>query len=284
MNTHKVEDKEKIKRDQVKKAVALAKQSRWEEAAALNQAILDDFPQDLEACNRLGKSLSEMGRNREARQAFEKALEISPRNSIAQKNLDRLTRIGDDAPFGASPTAVVPSVFIEESGAATVTSLVNLGPPERLAKLAPGHQVLLEIGGSVIKVTEASGDYVGQVEPRLASRLARLVQGGNKYEATVTSASSHALTIIVREVFNHPSLAGIVSFPSRSSADYRVYMPSALLGAELDEGDAQAGLPEAVKDWSDDDTEPGDEEAFSPVLHRIISAGDEGVSEDDEGL
>ncbi len=284
MNTHSVEDKEKIKKDQVKQAVALAKQSRWEEAAALNQAILEDFPQDLEAYNRLGKSLSEMGRNREARQAFEKALEISPRNSIAQKNLDRLSRIGDDAPFGASPTAVVPKVFIEESGTAAVTSLVNLGPPERLAKLAPGHQVLLDIGGSVIKVTEASGDYVGQVEPRLASRLARLVQGGNKYEATVTSAGSHALTIIVREVFKHPSLAGTVSFPSRSGADYRVYMPSALLGAELDEGDAQSGLPEAVKDWSDDDTEPGDEEAFSPVLHRIINAGEEGVSEDDEGL
>ena len=284
MNTHRVEDREKIKKDRVKKAVALAKQSRWEEAAALNQAILEDFPQDLEAYNRLGKSLSETGRNREARQAFEKALEISPRNSIAQKNLDRLSRIGDDAPFGASQTTVVPSVFIEESGAAAVTSLVNLGPPERLAKLAPGHQVLLEIGPSVIKVTESFGDYVGQVEPRLASRLARLVKGGNKYEATVTSAGSHVLTIIVREVFKHPSLAGVVSFPSRSSADYRVYMPSALLGAEVDEGDAQAGLPEAVKDWSDDDTEPGDEEAFSPVLHRIINAGEEGVSEDDEGL
>ena len=156
MNTHKVVDKEKIKKDRVKKAVALATQGRWEEAAALNQAILEDFPQDLEAYNRLGKSLSETGRNREARQAFEKALEISPRNSIAQKNLDRLSRIGDDAPFGASPTAVVPRVFIEESGTAGVTSLVNLGPPERLAKLAPGHRVLLQMGGSVIKVTEAS--------------------------------------------------------------------------------------------------------------------------------
>ena len=32
----------------------------------------------------------------------------------------------------------------------------------------------------------------------------------------------------------------------------------------------------AVKDWSNDDTEPGDDEAFSPVIHRIInSPGDE---------
>ncbi len=54
-------------------------------------------------------------------------------------------------------------------------------------------------------------------------------------------------------------------------------MPSAMLG---DEADAQAGVvAEAVKDWSDDDTEPGDDDAFTPVIHRIISAGVEGPAE-----
>ena len=281
MNTFKVEEKEKIKKDQVKKAVALAMQSKWEEAAELNGAILEEFPRDLETFNRLGKSLSELGRNREARDAFQTALEISPNNSIARKNLDRLSRIGDDAPSKGGASAA-PQAFIEESGTAAVTSLVNLGPPDRLAKLAPGHRVLFDMEGSAIRITEASGEYVGQMEPRLASRLIKLIQGGNKYETTVTSVSSVALTIIVREVFKHPSLSGVVSFPRRGGADYRVYMPSAVLG---DEGDAQAGVvAEAVKDWSDDDTEPGDDEAFSPVLHRIINAGDEGASEDDEEL
>ena len=28
--------------------------------------------------------------------------------------------------------------------------------------------------------------------------------------------------------------------------------------------------PLAVKDWSSDDTEPGDDEAFSPVLHGVL--------------
>ena len=30
-----------------------------------------------------------------------------------------------------------------------------------------------------------------------------------------------------------------------------------------------------IKDWSDDDTEPGDDDAFSPVFHRIINSADE---------
>ena len=35
------------------------------------------------------------------------------------------------------------------------------------------------------------------------------------------------------------------------------------------------GDPVIVKDWSDDDTEPGDDEAFSPVIHRIINTDDD---------
>ena len=40
---------------------------------------------------------------------------------------------------------------------------------------------------------------------------------------------------------------------------------------------------EGVKDWSNDDTEPGDDDAFGPVIHRIIgnTPGDDEISEDD---
>ena len=36
----------------------------------------------------------------------------------------------------------------------------------------------------------------------------------------------------------------------------------------------------AVKDWSNDDTEPGDDEAFSPVIHRIINSPGEDMDDD----
>ena len=75
------------KNDLTRQAVALAMESRWEEAVEVNRAILDDFPTDLETCNRLGKALSELGQNVEARKAFERALSISPNNPIAKKNL-----------------------------------------------------------------------------------------------------------------------------------------------------------------------------------------------------
>jgi tetratricopeptide (TPR) repeat protein len=282
MNSNRIMDKEKVKKERARKAVALAMQSKWEEAVALNRAIVKDFPEDLEAYNRLGKALSELGRNREAKDAFQRALEISPHNGIAKKNLDRLVRLGDEeAPRPSVTTAnAAPRVFIEESGKAGMTSLVNLAPPQALLKLAPGHELQLQIESNKLLVNNASGEYVGRVEPKLSSRLIRLVSGGNKYEAAVTHASEQELAIIIRETYKHPSQANIVSFPSRGGADYRVYVPSPVLGYE--EGDVEPDElgPPNVKDWSDDDTEPGDDEAFTPVFHRIINANDDGGEDD----
>ena len=274
MNIPGIEDEQKIKKDMAKHAVALAMKSRWDEAVAVNRSILIDHPDDLEACNRLGKALSELGRNREAKDAFHQARVISPTNSIARKNLDRLTRLADETPRSGPRNNATPQVFIEESGKAAVTSLVNLAPSDVLVKLAPGHALQLEIGGSGIKAVEPSGECVGQVESKWVTRLVRLVKGGNRYEAAVTSVGEHEVTIIVREVYKHPSQASIPSFPLQGDARQRTYVQSTLLGQELSEEETGEGEPVAVKDWSDDDTEPGDDEAYTPVVHRIINTAE----------
>lgn len=283
MNSNKTMDKEKIRKDRAKKAVALAMENRWDDAISINQAVLKDFPEDLEAFNRLGKAFSELGRNSEAVDAFEKALALSPHNSIARKNLDRLSRLGDVEDIGiatASSTKAVPRVFIEESGKSGVTSLLNLAASKTLVKLAPGHVVQLGIDGNKLNVKNFAGEPVGRVEPKMASRLLRLIDGGNEYEATVTSTGPQDLSIIIRETYKHPSQASIVSFPSRSGGDYRVYVPSAGLTYEDGDSDGEALTGPMAKDWSDDDTEPGDDEAFTPVFHRIINSSDDNSDDD----
>ena len=279
MNTHDVEVKEKARKGQARKAVALAVQSRWEAAVVVNRTILEEFPQDLEAYNRLGKALSELGRNREAKKAFQSALKISPHNSIAKKNLDRLMRLGNAKLHAGARSSANPLLFIAESGKAGITSLINLAPPDVLLKLAPGHPISLQTEDGALRVTQSSSENVGQVEPKLASRLIRLIKGGNRYEATVTSVGEQELTIIIREAYKDPSQAGIGSFPSKGGANYQVYLPSTLPGPEVGEEEKERVV---VKDWSDDDTEPGDDDAFTPVFHRIIKAGDEGAVEEEE--
>lgn len=272
-----VDEKERLKRECARLAVGLAMRGRWEDAIAANLSIISEFPRDQEAYNRLGKALSELGRTREAIDAFQHALELSPRNTIARKNLKRLVRLGD-AP-GLTAVGVSPQhAFIEERGKTCLTPLVKLASGEVLLKLSPGRPLLLEPNGVGVTVTDLSGEYVGKVEPRLACRLVRLHRVGNRYGASVTSVGEQELTVMIREVYRHPSQAESVSFPSRGGV-YGVYLPPGLPGYEVSEDERQQSV--AVKDWSNDDTEPGDDDAFSPVVHRIISADEETVVEGD---
>lgn len=278
MLSHSIESKQRLKNELAKRATALAIKSEWEKAMALNQKIVADFPNDLEAYNRLGKALTELGRAKDAKTAFKRALEISPSNAIAKANLSRLEQLGDDT--SQSSTGGVPArrAFIEESGKAAVTMLINPAPPKAYLKMSAGRSVLLDIGGGSVKVADSGGTYLGQIEPRLASRIIRLTKGGNRYEAAVTHVGQQELTVIVREVFKHPSQSNAVSFPQKSDRGYQVYLPNTVLGYEAD-GDAEDSGVVEIKDWSNDHTEPGGDDAFMPVVHRIVNSPDEGTED-----
>ena len=281
MFTPRLADRNKTRKDLAKRAIGLAMKARWDEAVETNREILREFEDDLEAHNRLGKALSELGRNREAMRAFEQALRISPYNSIARKNIDRLSRLGDESSGAHQPSQTSRPVFIEESGKSGVTSLVNLAPPAVLVRLAPGHPVQLEAEEGRLRIAKPSGEYVGQVEPKLASRLIRLMKGGNRYEGAVTSVAEREIAVIIYETYKHQSQAGIVSFPSKDTGNDRVYLSNAIL-TEMADDEPLEGKRVVIKDWSNDDTEPGDDDAFTPVFHRIIKAGEESMSDDED--
>jgi len=46
-----------MRRLRSEKAIQLAMQNKWQEAADLNQQILEQFPEDVDTLNRLGKAL-----------------------------------------------------------------------------------------------------------------------------------------------------------------------------------------------------------------------------------
>ena len=83
----------RLKRDLSRDAISLALQGEWERAAEVNRAILELFEGDVEAMNRLGKALMELGQYEEARQILDKVVIIAPYNNIAKKNLARLTSL-----------------------------------------------------------------------------------------------------------------------------------------------------------------------------------------------
>ena len=265
MTMLRTDERPKYKKERAKRAIALAMESRWAEAVTANMALVADFPDDLESYNRLGKALMELGRIGEAKRAFRRALEISPHSSIAIKNLGRLEQLGEEDIRISIRPSTSPHAFIEESGKAGATSLVSLAPSRLLLKMAPGHPVNLRVQGGALQVEDSLGEYLGRVEPRLASRLSRLMMGGSRYEAAVTSVGENEMTIIIREVFRHPSQGSAPIFPllGRRPAASLGIAREARATDEVDDEVRPGRNPMSVKDWSDDDTEPGDDSRLS---------------------
>jgi Flp pilus assembly protein TadD len=64
------EDRARAKKAQADLAIQMALQGRGEEAVDLNRTLIDAFPTDVDAYNRLGKAMTELGRYADARNAY----------------------------------------------------------------------------------------------------------------------------------------------------------------------------------------------------------------------
>ena len=248
------ESKARKKRDKAKEAIALALSSRWQEAVDLNREIIEEFPRDVEAHNRLGKALSELGHYREAKAAFGRTLEIAPANSIARKNLRRLDQLSEDAPVPRQGSKATLQLFIEERGKSGSISLTRLPPDGAHLHVAPGDAVQLRLSGKGLTVESTDGLYLGEVEPKQGQRLARLMEGGNRYEAAVTSVQEDSLVIMIRETYQHSSQQGIISFPYKQPmGGVYSYLGSPPLPAEIDLEDEEIELDRPpIIDWDEE--------------------------------
>lgn len=248
--TYQAEDKARIKRVRTDQAVQFATQSRWDDAITANKAIIAVFPEEADAYNRLGKALSETGKIKEARVAYQKALQLEPTNMIARKNLDRLASArAKTEPDKAQQ--VDTSHFIAEMGKSGTTSL-KLTNRKVLATLSAGDEVALKSVGSRLTVETMAGEYLNDIEPKLAMRLSKLIAGGNKYAAAVAGVTSDSVRIIIKEAFQHPSQVGRLSFPAGKAGDMvRAYTKESLVRTDMDEEE------EAVdEEWDDTADEP----------------------------
>jgi tetratricopeptide (TPR) repeat protein len=215
MTQYQPEDGAKLKRRWVEQAVSLAMQNRWADAVEVNRRILEQFPNDVDAHNRLGRALTELGNYSEARDAYTRAVELDPHNTIARKNIARLSILPEEKAPVKAQEQVDPRLFIAETGKTGVTLLVRPAPRETLAKMTVGDKVYLKPEGRALIILNASGNYLGQVEPRLSQRLIDLMRGGNRYAAAMMSMEDTNVRVIIREVYQDPSQSGKISFPTK---------------------------------------------------------------------
>ncbi len=235
------EERAKFRRINTEQAISLALQSKWAEAIDANQRIISVFPNDADALNRLGKAYSELGRNSEALDAYERAQATDPTNTIAQKNVTRLKAMKDETVSMPVQQRYDPSLFIEEPGKTTVTNLANLAAPEVLTSIAAGDQLNLQVNGSVVEVRDTRDQFIGQLEPKLTLRLLNLMNSGNEYAAAITAIDERQVKVIIRETFQNPNNAGKVAFPTSAASDIRPYIKDSMVRYDLEDEDEDFG-------------------------------------------
>ena len=242
----------RTKKQQADIAIQMALQGQWEQAVDINRAILESFPAEVDACNRLGKALTELGRYADASDSYTKAIEIDPLNPIARKNLSRLATLGKTAPKKKSKNAasqkLSPEMFIEERGKTTITELAQ--PDMNVVnQLTAGDLVKLERDkkGNVFVQTMA-GERFGDVESRLGQRLVKLLDGGNEYVTAISSLHEDGVKLFIRETLQGPSQVGKLSFPPSVSEPVRT------------NGKQRLGSGDEDDSWALDDPDEADDQ------------------------
>lgn len=263
------ESRGRARRELTELASRLATDGQWLEAIDINLQILERYPREVSAYNRLGKAYMELHRFASAYDAYRNALNIDPANPIAQRNLIRLRdRQSQEAEGHEAQSASVRSIwFIEEVGRTYVDELVNVAPLAELELLRSGEELQYAIQGADVHVATQEGAYVGQLEPRIAKRLIELLDLGNTYRIVLIgveappegSVSWPRVRIIIREETRDAGMGSRLSFPRQG----KVSMPRTIAAVESDtRGTLEYAFDDEEDDTDVDDTD--DEETTEP--------------------
>ncbi len=275
MITSQSSDHQRLLRKKSREAISLAMESRWEEAVAVNETLLRLDPEDIEASNRLGKALSELGDWSGARAAFERSVALSPHNAIARKNLERLARMKEAPASGGRAKRLTPHLFVGESGKSTHVHLQDTPDTSVLAGVSAGTAIELRPADGRLGVYGLDGHCLGLLPPLVSRRLMRLMSGGNQYQAAVASVTGEQVSVVLRESYQHPSLRGVVSFPTAAR------FPAPAEGKLSHETEEEELARRFALDWRDDDEGVGGEEAM--LLPQVTNrhSGDDDDEEEE---
>ncbi|MBR61457.1 MAG: hypothetical protein CL904_02200 [Dehalococcoidia bacterium] len=255
-----------------RQAAELAMKGKWDEAVELNREILSDHPDNVDALNRLGKSLLETGLITDAIEAFRSALNLSPNNPIATKNLTKLTgkhsyKTGKDVKH---KTVSWPKSANEEYGKVALVDLVNQVNKDTLEEVEDGEEIQLAIMDKIVKAIRINGERLGQVEPKLGARISKLIKAGNKYKAFIRKIDGNRIKLLIREIYQHPSQIRVVSFPNINSHDNREsQLYETLQISQKGNTDFNFDLNE---EWYEDDPENSTDQQLYPQVSKILNA------------
>lgn len=207
-------------------AILSALSCDWEKAVSINERIIKENPNDVDALNRLARAQAELGKFKKARETAQKAIKIDPFNTIALKSLSKWKNLQKGSSYRSSPTNA--HIFLEEPGKTKIISLMHLGSAKILANLDAGDEVSLNTHSHRVSVATSDGKYVGRLPDNLSVRLKKLISLGYLYQTFIKSITCSEVKVFIREVERSPKLEDVPSF-SGEKIDYISFTPPELV-------------------------------------------------------
>jgi len=191
-------------------AIQTALTGDWISAVAINQTILEEYPDDIDTLNRLAFAYASIGNNKEAKLLYQKVLALDSHNPIALRNLKRLN---GNAQSTNHPIQMN-NIFIEEPGKTKVVELINVAEKKILARLRAGELISLQVKRMKIFALDSQKQYLGMLPDDVGRRLIEFMNGGNEYEAYVKTMDNLRLLVFIKETKRSVRFKNQPSFPS----------------------------------------------------------------------
>lgn len=155
------------------RAINTALTGDWEKAISLNKALIKDEPNDIDALNRLAFAQNILGKTKAAKTTYQKVLKIDGLNSLALRNLKRITEIKkSNNNFNNNNFPVqTTNMFLEEPGKTKVIELVNIAQPNVVNMLRTGQTLTLSIKRLKIFLLADGKLYVGMLPDNISKKI-----------------------------------------------------------------------------------------------------------------
>jgi len=174
-------------------AIKSALNCDWISAREINLQILKKEPNDIDALNRLAKAYYELDEIKKALSTTQKVLALDPLDKIANRAIKKYQ---ENTSKVTSKTETIS--FIEEPGRTKIVNLINLDC-EICPHLNSGEKIIVSHGKHKVSANREDGKYIGKFKDDISKKIINLINGGNKFEFYVHSASANKVTIFIKQ-------------------------------------------------------------------------------------
>ncbi|MEM4230729.1 MAG: tetratricopeptide repeat protein [Candidatus Pacearchaeota archaeon] len=182
-------------------AINTALNGDWEKAVVLNKALIKENPNDVDALNRLAFALHVQGKIQAAKTIYQKVLKIDSLNSLALRNLKKLSdtkKLSENFPSN-NFSIQTDNLFLEEPGKTKIIELVNVAQPNVINMLRTGQILGISVRRLKIFLLAENKIFVGMLPDDISKRLIKFIKAGNEYCAYVKSANNRRLVVFIKE-------------------------------------------------------------------------------------